>query len=134
MPTNVDSDNGALEPAIALEELVAVAENGSDDDLKALLLSLHPADVAELINLLDRVEIRTESFAFSRRTSRPSLEPGLAAAREKIVQDLSVDHLRQILLELDSDDAADLLGWFRGNERKPSWPACRVHCPHESSS
>ena len=26
MPTNVDSDDGALEPAIALEELVAAAE------------------------------------------------------------------------------------------------------------
>jgi magnesium transporter len=111
MPTNVDPDDGALEPAIALEELVAVAENGSDDDLKALLLSRHPADVAELINVLDRPELITKTFRAVRLDDGPRVLRLVSSdARKEIVQALPVEHVRQIVEELDSDDAADLLG------------------------
>ena len=74
------------------------------------MASLHPADVAELINLLERSEIRNRVF----RVLAPDVAPNVLTlvaplAREEIVQDLSEDHLRQILEELDSDDAADLV-------------------------
>ena len=98
MPTNVDSENGALEPAIALEELIAAAKSGSEDDLKALLLSRHPADVAELVNVLDRPELRTKTF----RAVRPDDGPRVlrlvwSDARKEIVQALPVEHVRQIV-------------------------------------
>ena len=111
MPTNVDSDNGALEPAIALEELVAVAVNGSDDDLKALLLSRHPADVAELINVLDRPELRTKTFRAVRPDDGPRVLRLVSSdARKEIVQAGLPVKTSPIVEELDSDDAADLLG------------------------
>lgn len=95
----------------SLEHLVALAETGRDEDVKEAVASLHPADVAELINLLERFEIKNRVF----RVLAPDVAPTVLSlvsplARTAIVEDLSVDHLRQILEELDSDDAADLLG------------------------
>ena len=110
MPMHADNDPGVIEP-IALEQFVAAAEFGSDDDLKALLSSRHPADVAELINVLDRFDLKTKVFrALAADVGPQVLSLVSPVARNAIVEDLSVDRVRQILEELDSDDAADLLG------------------------
>ena len=91
--------------------LVALAETGRDDDVKAAVASLHPADAAELINLLERPEIQRRVFRLVAPDAAPTVLRGLSPlARERIVQDLSPDELRAILEELDSDDAADVLG------------------------
>ncbi len=134
MPMHADTDPGVIEP-IALEQLVAAAEFGSDDDMKALLASRHPADVAELINVLDRFDLKTKVF----RALAPDVGPQVLSlvspvARNAIVEDLSVDRLRQILEELDSDDAADLWARSPRNARRPSWRVCLGRCPHGSNN
>jgi len=108
---NAETDETGTRQENTLEHLAALAETGRDEDVKEAVTSLHPADVAELINLLERFEIKSRIF----RILAPDVAPSVLSlvsplARKEIVQDLSVDHLRQILEELDSDDAADLLG------------------------
>jgi magnesium transporter len=108
---NAETEKPGVRQDEAFEHLVALAETGRDEDLKKAVAALHPADAAELINQLGRPEIQKKAF----RVLAPDVAPTVLSllspvAREKIVQDLSVDHLRQILEELDSDDAADLLG------------------------
>jgi magnesium transporter len=108
---NAETDKTGVRQDNSFEHLAALAETGRDEDVKEAVASLHPADVAELINLLERSEIKSRIF----RVLAPDVAPTVLSlvsplARETIVQDLSVDHLRQILEELDSDDAADLLG------------------------
>ncbi len=108
---NAETANTGVPPADAFEHLIALAETGSDEDLKEALTSMHPADVAELVNLLDRAEIRNKLFRALGPDVAPRVLPLVSPlAREEIVRDLSEDHLRRILEELDSDDAADLLG------------------------
>jgi magnesium transporter len=93
------------------EHIVAVAETGHVDDLKQAVSSLHPADAAELINVVERFEIANRVFrALPTDVAPRVLSLVSPLVRERIAQDLSIDRLRQILEELDSDDAADLLG------------------------
>jgi magnesium transporter len=93
------------------EHIVAVAETGQVDDLKQAVSSLHPADAAELINVVERFEIANRVFrALPADVAPRVLSLVSPLVRERIAQDLSIDRLRQILGELDSDDAADLLG------------------------
>jgi magnesium transporter len=111
MTMNAETEETGVRQDNPLEHLAALAETGRDEDVKEAVASLHPADVAELINLVEPFEIKSRIF----RVLAPDIAPTVLSlvsplAREKIVQDLSVDHLRQILEELDSDDAADLLG------------------------
>jgi magnesium transporter len=93
------------------EHIVAVAETRQVDDLKQAVSSLHPADAAELINVVERFEIANRVFrALPADVAPRVLSLVSPLVRERIAQDLSIDRLRQILEELDSDDAADLLG------------------------
>src|SRR6476620_10168445 len=111
MTMNAATDETGVRHDNTLEHLAALAETGRDEDVKEAMASLHPADVAELINLVEPFEIKSRIF----RVLAPDIAPTVLSlvsplAREEIIQDLSVDHLRQIAEELDSDDAADLLG------------------------
>ena len=108
---NAEIDKPGIKQDNAFEQLIAVVETGRDEDVQEAVAPLHPADVAELINLLERSETKNKVF----RVLAPDVAPRVLSllspvGREKIVQDLSDDRLQQILEELDSDDAADLLG------------------------
>jgi magnesium transporter len=110
MPINAEIDNSADQKESALDRLVVLAESGRDEDVREAVAGLHPADAAELIDLIERFEIKNKVF----RVLPPEVAPTVLSlvsplAREKIVQDLPVDRLQQILGALDSDDAADLL-------------------------
>jgi magnesium transporter len=95
----------------SFEHLVALAEAGQDEELKQALASLHPADAAEAINVVERFETAGRLFLALPADVAPSVLSLVSPRiRERIAQDLSIDRLRQIVAELDSDDAADLLG------------------------
>ncbi|MBI3301742.1 MAG: magnesium transporter, partial [Deltaproteobacteria bacterium] len=94
-----------------LETLVILAELGQDAQVQAGLTSLHPADVAQLLNVLEEPEVKQKLFAF--------LTPDLASevlslvsslTRTELTQELSNAALGELVERLDSDDAADLLG------------------------
>jgi magnesium transporter len=94
-----------------LETLVILAELGQDEQVQAGVTTLHPADIAELLNVLEEPEVKQKIFSF--------LPPDLASevmslvsplTREELTQELSSAKLRELVERLDSDDAADLLG------------------------
>ena len=68
MTMNPETASTGVPRAVAFAHLVALAETGRDEEVKAAVAALHPADAAELINLLERPEIQAASFASSRRT------------------------------------------------------------------
>lgn len=94
----------------AIEQLAALVEAGDAAAVASAAASLHPADLAELLNILPRPELRRRVFA--------TLDPRMAATviarvspatRGDILESLPVEQVRMIVEELDSDEAADLL-------------------------
>jgi magnesium transporter len=94
-----------------LETLVIQAELGQDELVSAGVATLHPADVAELLDVVEEPEIKQKIFSF--------LDPDLASevlslvsslTRAELTQELSNAALGDLVERLDSDDAADLLG------------------------
>ena len=101
----------AEERETILETLVIQAELGQDELVRAGLATLHPADIAELLNVVEEPEIKQKVFSF--------LDADLASevlslvsplSRTELTQELSDAALGDLVERLDSDDAADLLG------------------------
>ena len=92
------------------EHLIEIADRGSKAEVSAALQSLHPADIAEFIDLLERPDTRNRVFGvLGSEPAAKVLSLMSPLARESILHDLSEDRVRRILEDLDSDDAADLL-------------------------
>jgi magnesium transporter len=94
----------------ALTNLVIAAELGQDERVQAGITSLHPADIAELLDVLEEAETKNRVFGF--------LPPDLASevlsfatppTRSILAQDLSDATLGGVIEHIESDDAADLL-------------------------
>jgi magnesium transporter len=94
-----------------IERLVALVEESGAEAVATTVAALHPADLAELLNVLPRADSRRSVFRL--------LEPAVAATviahvspatRIEVLETMSAEDLRRIVEELDSDDAADLLG------------------------
>ena len=94
-----------------VETLVILAELGHEEQVRAGIATLHPADIASLLNAIEEGDIKQKIFNF--------LSPDLASevlslvsplTREELTQDLSDAVLSDLVERLDSDDAADLLG------------------------
>lgn len=105
------SPASTLDRETQLETLVMLAEFGQDDQVQARVATLHPADIAELLDVLEEPEVKQKIFAF--------LTPDLASevlslvsshTRAELTEELSNAALGELVERLDSDDAADLLG------------------------
>ncbi|MGE0820683.1 MAG: magnesium transporter [Candidatus Binatia bacterium] len=93
-----------------LETLVIQAELGQDKLVREGIASLHPADIAELLNALEEPELKQKIFS--------SLAPDLASevfsfasplTQEELLLELSSAALGDIVERLYTDDAVDLL-------------------------
>ncbi|MGH7962790.1 MAG: magnesium transporter, partial [Candidatus Binatia bacterium] len=101
----------AQERETLLETLVIQAELGQDELVRAGIASLHPADVAELLNVIEEPEVKQKIFGFlSPDQASEVLSLVSPLTREELTQGLSSAVLRDLVERLDSDDAADLLG------------------------
>ncbi len=96
---------------VALENLIVLAEMGREEEVRAGIALLHPADIAELMDALEEPEVKSKVFSFLDPEVAPQVLSLLSPlALKEIVQDLPEPYLQQILEALDSDDAVDLLG------------------------
>ena len=95
----------APERETLLETLVILAELGQDDQVQAGVATLHPADVAALLDVLEEPEVKQKIFGF--------LEPDRASevlslvsplTRAELTQELSSAALGDLVERLDSDD------------------------------
>jgi len=101
----------AQERETVLETLVIQAELGQDELVRAGIAVLHPADVAELLDVVEEPEVKQKVFGFlppDQASEVLSLVSPLT--RSELTQGLSSAALRDLVERLDSDDAADLLG------------------------
>jgi magnesium transporter len=115
MTMNADVESSPDPPEHSIERLIALAESGHNDELRESVAPMHPADVAELIDRIERPDIRMRVFGVLAPDAAPTVLSLVSPlSRERIVEDLSVEQLQQILEALDSDDAADLLASVPG--------------------
>lgn len=93
-----------------LETLLIQAEFAQDEAVRTGIATLHPADVAELLNAIEEPELKQKIFS--------SLSPDIASevlslvsplTQSELTEELSNAALGDIVERLDSDDAADLL-------------------------
>jgi magnesium transporter len=113
-----------------LETLVIQAELGQEEQVRAGITALHPADAAELLNALEEPELKQKIFGF--------LAPDFASevltlvsplTQEELTQELSSVTLGDLVERLDSDDAVDLLGSLPEEQAR----AVLDHVPEELS-
>jgi magnesium transporter len=103
-PTMIDRET-------QIETLVMLAELGQEEQVRARITTLHPADVAELLDAVEEPDVKQKIFGF--------LAPDLASevltlvsplTQEELTQEMPDAVLSDLVERLDSDDAADLLG------------------------
>jgi magnesium transporter len=92
-----------------LGQLKEWIEQNREFDIIDLFSSLHPADIAELIdNLEEEEKFRLFSLLEVEKASDVILELS-DISREQILEDISQEKLTEIIDEMDSDDAADFI-------------------------
>jgi magnesium transporter len=98
-----------IERSEFLAKLRSALNQDKMEDAVQLLTDLHPADIADLLEALEESE-KIKLFKGLDATLAPEVIAHLSEySREQILSDLSHRRLGQIVDEMDSDDAADLL-------------------------
>lgn len=86
-----------------------LVRDNNNEELKVLLASLHPADVADIIeNFSESARLQIFDQLLPEMASDVLVELN-APAREDILDDLSTEALGEIIDEMESDDAADII-------------------------
>lgn len=94
---------------VLARNLTHLLEANREEELGRLLASLHPADVAEVIEPLEpEAMVRLFSLLSPETASEVLLELP-EYSRERLLSALPVDRLSEMVAEMDSDDAADIV-------------------------
>lgn len=92
------------------EQLVLLAEMGREERVTEVIGTLHPADIAEVLDALEEPELRARLFDHLETPTAAAVLSLLSEeAREPLLDVLGEARLRAIVATLESDDAADLL-------------------------
>ena len=75
-----------------------------------LLSELHPADIAEAINNLDKKKKRKIFYLLDVETAAEVIVKIDGTSRRQILYDISRDKLTRIVDDMETDDAADIIG------------------------
>ena len=92
-----------------LEEIALLISNKDNKALKALLLDIHFADVAEIVNELNSEEATYLIKLLDSEKTSDILTELDEDMRESILANLSAKEIAEELDELDTDDAADIV-------------------------
>ena len=99
----------AIDRSELLAKLRSALNQDNLDDAVQIVTALHPADIADLLEALEESE-KVNLFKGLDTAIAPEVIAHLSEfSREQILSDLSHRRLGQIVDEMDSDDAADLL-------------------------
>ena len=117
-PVAAPSPQGPLQPP-SLEHLVIQAELGQDEIVRTGIAGLHPADTAELLNVLEEPEVKYKVFGFLAAPQAAEVLSLVSAhTKDDLVERLSDDGLGDLVEYLDSDDATDLLASLSARRAK----------------
>ena len=117
-PVAAASPQGSPQPP-SLEHLVIQAELGQDEIVRTGVAALHPADTAELLNVLEEPEVKHKVFGFLAAPQAAEVLSLVSAhTKDDLVERLSDDGLGDLVEYLDSDDATDLLASLSARRAK----------------
>jgi len=93
------------------EDLVPLIEERRGGALQTILLDLHPADIAEFVNILSDDDDQKYIFELMREAGLGSaiLVELPSAVRDRLIEDLPSPELADLVEDMSSDDAADLV-------------------------
>lgn len=103
-----DDDAFALDPALVAAVLGAVAA-GDADRVTALLDPLHAADIADILEQIDRADRRALIGLWAGQIDGDILSELDEGLRAEVIADLPPGVLADAVRDLDSDDVVDLL-------------------------
>jgi len=107
------------QPSPSLEAMVALVRNGRFDQFVAQAAELDPADLADVLALLDETERLEVVRLLPPEVSASALvEMPEEAHAEETLAELDPAHAADIVEELEDDDAADLLGELDPEEQE----------------
>ena len=105
--TNLDEDD-RLKPEFVSAVLAAV-EAGEDEAARALVEPMHPADIADLIELTPEDRRADVAAALGDLLSAEVLSELNDYVRDKVVEELEPQQLAELAAELDTDDAVAII-------------------------
>jgi len=107
------------DPDLELGDLQALAERGDTTSLLKALEGIHPSDVADLVESLEDDDLRLAVIrALPREIASDTLaEMEVAEHPEELLAAMPPPESAALVLELDDDDAADLMGDLEPEER-----------------
>jgi magnesium transporter len=112
MMTVVDDKNEIL------DEITGLLERGDEEEIKGLLASLHPSDIAMNLETLEEPEVVRVFRLLSPETASTVLLELDEHTREAIISAISDIELVKVVDEMDTDDAADVISGLPLEEAK----------------
>jgi len=100
-----------------IQEIEKLIKINNDEALLSLLAEEHPADIAEIIDILN---LNDATYLFKLLDSEQTAEALMEideVDREKILKNLSVEEIADEIDELDTDDAADIIAELPHNRK-----------------
>ncbi|MHC4913096.1 MAG: magnesium transporter [Planctomycetota bacterium] len=103
---------------ILLQQIELLLDTGDSQALGQLLNEQRSSDIAEVVELLDNEQRRAVFDVLEKSISAEVLEKVDEATRRELFELLEDHELKTIILELDLDDAADLLAELPADESR----------------
>jgi len=114
--TRLDEDD-RLRPEY-VDEVLAKLEAGDVEGVRALVEPLHPADIADLFELVDRDERRALAAALADLLDGDVLAEMNEWVREELIEELEPHEVAEIAGELETDDAVALIEDMEEEEQR----------------
>ncbi len=114
--TRLDEDD-RLRPEY-VDEVLEKLEAGDDEGVRALVEPLHPADIADLFELVDRDERRALAAALADLLDGDVLSEMNEWVREELIDELEPHEVAEIAGELETDDAVALIEDMEEEEQR----------------
>lgn len=93
-----------------LDQTIVLLEQRREDELKEFLATLHPADLAELLEELEPAERAAVVHLLSDETAAETISELEVEDQAEILESLGSERAGDILDEMSADDVADLVG------------------------
>lgn len=93
-----------------LDQTIVLLEQRREDELKEFLATLHPADLAELLEELEPAERAAVVHLLSDETAAETISELEVEDQAELLESLGSERAGDILDEMSADDVADLVG------------------------
>jgi magnesium transporter len=114
--TRLDEDDRLRHEYV--DEVLAKLEAGDAEGVRALVEPLHPADIADLFELVDREERRALAAALADLLDGDVLAEMNEWVREELIEELEPHEVAEIAGELETDDAVALIEDMEEEEQR----------------